>query len=222
MAEQTESPRYIPAARWKVLTRYFDLILAVTMREKRFRAATVDRLDAELPENGRVVDVGCGTGTLAIALAERRTDAKVIGVDGDPEILYLARAKPGADRIEWKQGLAGMLPFEDGSIDVVTISLVLHHLLPDEKREALREAKRILKDDGSLNIVDWGKPTDLLMSGVFYVAQAIDGFDRTADHRAGRLPQFINEAGFSNTTRYGGMRTGFGSLEYLVATPRTG
>ena len=106
--------------------------------------------------------------------------------------------------MHWKEGLAGQLPFEDRSVDVVTISLVLHHLLPEEKREALKEARRVLKDDGSLNIVDWGRPSDPLMSAVFFVAQAIDSFDRTSDHRAGRLPQFVTEAGFSRPARYAG------------------
>ena len=101
--------------------------------------------------------------------------------------------------------------------DVVTISLVLHHLLPEDKRIALVEVRRILRSGGRLHVADWGRPSDPLMSAVFFVAQAIDGFDRTADHRAGRLPNFITAAGLGTVERYGRYRTAFGSLDLLVA-----
>lgn len=218
MSQEAE-PRYIPAARWRVFSRLYDPILALTMREGRFRRAMLERVDADLPARGTALDLGCGTGTFALALAERRPDAEVIGVDGDAEILEIAKKKPGASAIRWKEGLAQEVPAEDGSADVVTISLVLHHLLPDDKRRALAEIRRVLKPGGRLHIADWGRPTDPLMSAVFYIAQAIDGFDRTADHRAGRLPVFVEEAEFEAPERYGSLRTGFGSLELLTAGP---
>jgi ubiquinone/menaquinone biosynthesis C-methylase UbiE len=213
----SDEPRYIPAARWQVFSRVYDPILALTLRERRFRAAMRQRVDSSLPRGGTVLDVGCGTGTFAIAFAAERPDAEVIGIDGDPQILALAKAKEGAGRVSWKEGLAGELPFEDGSADVVTMSLVLHHLLPDQKREALAEIRRVLRPGGSFHIVDWGSPHDPIMSAAFFVTQAIDGFDRTADHRAGRLPAFLAEAGFDEVESYERMRTGFGSLDLFAA-----
>ena len=178
-----------------------------------------ERVAHDLPSGGVAVDVGTGTGTgtFAIALAARRADADIKGVDGDPQILALARRKQGAGAVEWHEGLAQTLPFEDASADAVTISLVLHHLLPEDKRAALSEIRRILKPGGRLHIADWGRPHDPLLSAVFFFTQAIDGFDRTADHRAGRLPAFIEETGFGPVERYGRFRTGFGSLELLSA-----
>ncbi|HET8815061.1 MAG TPA: methyltransferase domain-containing protein [Solirubrobacterales bacterium] len=218
MAAETE-PRYIPAARWRAFTRLYDPVLALTMREKRFRTEMMRRVSSDLPEGGALVDVGCGTGTFSLALKEGRSDARVIGVDGDEEILAVARGKPGADLVEWHEGLAQELPVPSGSADVVTISLVLHHLLPEDKRRALGEMKRILEPGGHLHVADWGRPTDPVMSGAFFVAQAIDGFDRTADHRAGRLPAFIEEAGFDRVERYDRFRTAFGVVELLRARP---
>lgn len=219
MAEPTTAePRYIPAARWRVFSRLYDPVLALTMREGAFRGAMHRRVDAALPQGGTAIDVGAGTGTFAIALASRRPDAQVIGIDGDPEILSLAEAKSGAEAVEWREGLAERLPFDDESVDVVTTSLVLHHLLPDQKRQAMAEARRVLKPGGSFQIADWGPPRDPVMSALFLVSQAIDGFDRTADHRAGRLPEFLREAGFEEVERYERLRTWAGSLDLLAAT----
>jgi ubiquinone/menaquinone biosynthesis C-methylase UbiE len=214
-------PTYIPATRWRIFSRLYDPVLALAMRERRFRELMRQRVSADLPSDGMVVDVGCGTGTFAIALATERADAQVLGVDGDPEILALARGKPGAAVVQWREGLAQTLPLADGSADVVTMSLVLHHLLPQDKRKALAEARRIVKPGGRLHIADWGAPGDPLVSALFFVAQAIDGFDRTRDHRAGLLPQFIAEAGFGSVERYGCFRTAVGSLDLLTARAET-
>jgi ubiquinone/menaquinone biosynthesis C-methylase UbiE len=218
MAPEAES-RYVPAAGWRAFTRFYDPVIARTMREKRFRSAMLQRVEADLPEGGTAVDVGSGTGTFALALKQRRPDAQVIGVDGDEEILGVAQSKPDADSIEWREGLAQELPAASESADVVTTSLVLHHLLPEDKRKALAEMKRILKPNGRLHVADWGRPSDPLMSGLFYVVQIADGFDRTADHRAGRLPEFIEAAGFDSPERYDRFRTGFGVIDLLAAKP---
>ena len=210
-------PRYIPATRWRIFSRFYDPFLAGVMRERRFRSSMLQRVDADLPSNGTAIDVGCGTGTFAIALASQRADARVIGIDGDSQILEMAQGKPAAGAVEWREGLAQKLPLADRSADVLTMSLMLHHLLPQEKRDALVEARRVLKPDGRLHIADWGRPRDPLVSGLFYVSQAIDGFDRTSDHRAGRLPEFIAEAGFGSVERYACFRTAAGSLDLLTA-----
>jgi ubiquinone/menaquinone biosynthesis C-methylase UbiE len=211
-------PRYIPAARWRIFSRVYDPFLAMTMRERTFRTAMRRRVDASLPQGGTVIDVGCGTGTFAIALATERRDARLIGIDGDSEILARAKAKPGEEWVEWREGIAGKLPLADDSADVVTISLVLHHLLPDQKREAMAEVRRVLKPGGSFQIADWGRPHDPAMSALFLISQAIDGFERTADHRAGRIPQMVREAGFDSVERYARLRTWGGTLELLSAT----
>jgi ubiquinone/menaquinone biosynthesis C-methylase UbiE len=205
--------RYIPAARWSVFNRVYDPVLALTMRERRWRGLMLDRADADLPPGGVAVDLGCGTGTFAISLAARRPDAAVTGVDGDEEILALARGKRGSGGVDWRQGLAQGLPLEEGAADLLSTSLVLHHLMPEDKTAALAEAARVLKPGGRLHVADWGKPHDPLLSGAFFVAQMIDGFARTADHRAGRLPEFFAAAGFESIERYGRLRTGFGSLD---------
>jgi ubiquinone/menaquinone biosynthesis C-methylase UbiE len=209
--------RYVPALGVAALTGLYDTVLALTMRERRWRPRLCDRIAAHVPRGGRIIDVGAGTGTLAIAIAARRPDAQVIAVDGDPEVLQLAQRKPGAERVTWRQGLAGALELEDASADAVVMSLLLHHLDPGAKHRALTDARRVLRPEGRLHVADWGRPHDSVMRAAFAVVQLIDGRDGTRDHAAGRLPAFLAHTGFPVVERYGRLRTGFGSLDLLEA-----
>jgi ubiquinone/menaquinone biosynthesis C-methylase UbiE len=209
--------RYVHAAGRARLTRIYDPVVALTSRERRFRALLGERVQAGLPDGGTLLDVGCGTGTFAIALAAARPDATVIGLDGDPQILGIARGKAGSDRVDWHEGLAGELDLPDGSADAVVMSLLLHHLGPDAKRAALADVRRVLRPGGLLHVADWGRPHDPLMRAAFGVLQLIDGIPNTRDHAAGRLPAFVGDAGFADVTTYARLRTMFGSLELLSA-----
>ncbi len=209
--------RYVSAAGLPALTRFYDSIVAVTMRERLFRGRLEHQVLAGLPETARIADVGAGTGTFAIALAAAAPAASVVAVDGDPEALAIAAAKPGAAAVEWKRGLAAELPLPDGSCDRVSMSLLLHHLDPGGKRAALAEAHRVLRGGGSLHIADWGKPQDPLMRGANFTLAIFDGFDGIRDHAAGRLPAFVEGAGFEPVERHDRLRTAWGSLELLSA-----
>jgi ubiquinone/menaquinone biosynthesis C-methylase UbiE len=209
--------RYVTAAGLRGLTRFYDSIVALTTRERLFRGQLAEQVSAGLREGARVADIGAGTGTFAIALAADRPATEVIGIDGDPEALRIARAKPGSGGVEWKQGLAAELPLADGSCDRVVMSLLLHHLDPDGKRAALAECHRVLRPDGRLHIADWGKPQDPLMRAGLFTLAVFDGFDGIRDHAAGRVPAFVTDAGFSEVERHNRLRTAWGTLELLSA-----
>jgi ubiquinone/menaquinone biosynthesis C-methylase UbiE len=211
--------RYVTAAgRLPGLTRFYDSIVAVTTRERLFRGQLGEQVAEGLGDGARIADVGAGTGTFAIALAARHPAAEVVAVDGDPEALAIARAKPGAASVEWTQGLAAELPLADGSCDRVVMSLLLHHLDPDGKRAALAESHRVLRAGGRLHIADWGKPQDPLMRAGLFTLAIFDGFDGIRDHAAGRLPGFVEGAGFDSVQRRSRMRTAWGTLELLSAS----
>ncbi len=213
--------RYVPAAGRRGLTRSYDRVLAVTMRERRWRPALVAAVLEDLPPGGVVADVGSGTGSLAIALAEARGDVDVVAIDGDPEARAIAREKHGAARVRWRAGLAQQLPLEEASVDRVAMSLLLHHLSPDGKREALREARRVLRPGGRLHVADWGRPGGPGLRLAFFALQLIDGFANTRDHAAGRLPDYLADADFTDVRREARVRTGWGTLELLRAHYRT-
>jgi ubiquinone/menaquinone biosynthesis C-methylase UbiE len=209
--------RYVPAAGRAVFTRAYDTVLASTMRERQWRLALTRAVLHDVPTGATVVDVGAGTGTLAIALAAERPDIHVVAVDGDQKVLTLARRKVAANLVQWRPGLADELPLAGASADRVVMSLLLHHLGPDAKRAALSEARRVLRPGGRLHIADWGRPADRLMRAAFFALQLIDGFAGTRDHAAGRLPRVVVEAGFSDVQRHRRLRTTWGSLELLRA-----
>src|SRR3712207_3623938 len=89
---------YVPALGIDRLTRLYDPIVRVTTRERTFKRRLLDQ--AAIVPGDRVLDLGCGTGTLALWAKRREPRAEVTGVDGDPAILEQARAKiahEGAD-----------------------------------------------------------------------------------------------------------------------------
>lgn len=211
MHSQDDLGRFVPAAGRSALNRWYDVGIRATMRESDWRPLIVDEVARQEPAS--VVDVGCGTGTLSLALAQRLPNAAVEGVDGDASILEQARSKPGAHRVTWREALAGSLPYDDKSVDAIVCTLVLHHLSPAGKRAALGEMARVLRPGGHLVIGDWGAPHDALMRVAFFGLQCLDGFANTRDHVAGAVPGLIEDAGFDRPQRLTRLRTVAGTFE---------
>lgn len=206
--------RYVPAAGRRAFTAAYDPVMAVTMREHVWRSLLAERVLADLPRGGCVVDVGSGTGTFMVQLKTMRPDIEVTGIDGDPEVLRVARRKAAGDEIQWRQGLAGDLPLEDGSANVVVMSLLLHHLGTDAKGDAIREARRALKQDGKLHVADWGTPDRVTYPG-FFALRLLDGFPNTKVHADGTLVDLIARSGFGDIETWKRLRTMWGSLELI-------
>ena len=211
--------RYVPAAGRPAFTLLYDTVVALTMREATFRGRLGAQVLAGLPRGATVVDVGCGTGThaIALAMAAEPAGATLIGVDGDPEVLARARAKPWADKVQWRKGLATALPMPGAGADRVVMSLLLHHLDTAGKRTALAEAVRVLRPGGRLHLADWGRPRDPLMRAAAWALQRVDGAEGLREHLEGAVPVLLADAGFVAVAVHDRLRTGWGSLELLSA-----
>jgi ubiquinone/menaquinone biosynthesis C-methylase UbiE len=110
---------------------------------------------ANVVPDAQVLDVGAGTGALSLAIAQRLTEGRVVGIDPTEEMLRRAqdnaRATGLASRIEFRQASAEALPFPDASFDVVVSSIALHHTIV---RRSLTEMARVLKPGGCLAVAD--------------------------------------------------------------------
>jgi len=208
---------FVPALGWHWLTRLYDPLIALTLRERVLKQQLVNQ--TRLAPGQAVLDFGCGTGTLALLLKRSCPAAQVVGIDVDPRVLGIARAKiarAGID-VELRQGFFTAETFPPASFDRIVTSLVLHHLTRDEKLAVLRAMRAALRPAGELHVADFGPPHNALMRLVGNVVQLVDGAGRVADNLAGRLPGIIAEAGFGGVATVGQRATPFGTLVYLRA-----
>jgi ubiquinone/menaquinone biosynthesis C-methylase UbiE len=205
--------RYLPALRFPALTRLFDPLISRALPEQRFKR----RLLAQgVPQPGqRVLDLGCGSGTLAIIVKAAYPEVDVLGLDADADILGLARRKAEAAgvKVHFDEGFSTELPYEDESFERVFSTLFFHHLTGADKRRTLVEVARVLRSAGELHVGDWGPASDPLMWTLFGITvRLFDGLERTRDNAAGRLPAIFEQGGLVQAVETGRMRTAFGTL----------
>jgi ubiquinone/menaquinone biosynthesis C-methylase UbiE len=204
-------PKYIPALSWKVLTPFYDTFFRLTMREELFKRRLIEQ--AQIRSGQRVLDLGCGTGTLTIMVKQAHPNSEVSGLDGDPQILEIARHKAAqaGSPITFDEGMAFQLPYPNASFDRVLSSMVFHHLTTQDKEKSLAEIYRVLKPDGELHLVDFGVPHGFYAK---IISSLMRRFERLDDNINGRIPEMLAKAKFSvaETSEF---LTVFGTLALL-------
>ena len=207
--------QYIPALRFESLTRIYDPVVAVTSREGAFKRRLLEH--ARIKDGESVLDLACGTGTLAIEIKKDHPKSKVSGIDADRSILNRAKAKAkdAGVKIEFERGLSNELPYEARSFDVVVSTLFFHHLTDEAKADTAEEIRRVLRLGGRVLIADWGRPQDPLMRMAFTSVQLLDGFRNTSSNVAGKLPEFLRDARLKRVSVIDRMRTPLGTIEIV-------
>ena len=209
---------FLPALRFHSLTPVFDGVAALTVRDRALKRRVLAQ--AAVAEGDDVLDVGCGTGTLAVAAKQATPRARLTGLDADPAILARARRKAEAAgaEISFDQGMANALPYGDDSFDVAVSTLFFHHLPDEVKHETAAELTRVLRPGGRLVVGDFGRPHDPLMRAAVLTVQVFDGFPRTSLNIRGGLPDVLAGAGFERVAVADRMRTPIGTVAIVTAT----
>lgn len=201
--------KYIPALNQNWLTPLYDPLLKWGMRENTFKRYLIEH--AHLMPGQRVLDLGCGTGTLTIQIKQFLPQINLVGLDGDPTVLQIAerKAKAAGVEINWDKGFAYDLPYPTTSFDRVISCLMIHHLTAPNKLKAFQEIFRILKSGGEFHLMDFGKPTSL---GMRLISIPIARMEEAGDNIHGLLPGMLHQAGFSNISETRHFKTLFGEL----------
>ncbi len=213
MAGRVKNERYIPALNFGFLDPFYDLTMPF-MRESSFKRRLVEQ--AKIRKGHRALDIGCGTATLTMMMKKAQPGAKIVGLDGDPKILEIAKskiAKEGLD-IPLTLGMAFKLPYKNHSFDRVVSSLVIHHLTRENKIRTFAEVFRVLKPGGEFHVADFGKPHNPLMRLISLVMRNLE---ETKENMAGQLPEMFMNAGFENVEETARYSTIFGTLSLYRA-----
>lgn len=199
--------RYLPAAGVGWLLPLYDPLTRLI----GVGSAHADLVgQAELGSAQRVLEIGCGTGNLALLVKRMSPHLDVTGLDPDPRALARARrkARRAGLALQLDRGFADQLPYPDGHFDRVLSALMFHHLDADLRVASLREARRVLRPQGSLHLMDFG--------GESHHGHGLARLARRSRRLQGnwddQIPALLREAGFSQVTETGHLARPIGLL----------
>lgn len=217
MATTNADRHYLPAAGRDAFLPLYDPFTRLFGIDS-LRMSLLDQ--ATLQPHHQVLDVGCGTGSLAVLIKRLYPTVEVVGVDPDPKAL--ARAERKAMRagvsVRFDRGFADALPYDGGTFDRVFSSLMFHHIPGRDKEQSLREIRRVLRPGGRLEFLDITNPdshSHSFLGRLIHSAQMKDNVD-------GRILQLMTTAGFEQPKTTGERTLLFGRVAFLqaAANPR--
>jgi ubiquinone/menaquinone biosynthesis C-methylase UbiE len=202
--------RYVPAAGHGFFLPFYDPMVKLA-GGARFVQTLIAQ--AELQPGHRVLDIGCGTGTLAVAIKRAHPGVTVIGVDPDQPALDRAarKASRAGVTIRFDRGFADALEHADATFDRVFSSMMFHHLGRNERAKVLSEVRRVLKPGGRLEFLDLAAGTHSFFARMLHAPPVTQtGEDRMLVRMC--------EAGLVNGARTGTQSSIFGPLAFYQAS----
>ncbi len=218
MAEPERS--YIPALGKRWLLPLYDPFLWLLGADAAKRPLIEQ---AEIKAGFRVLDIGCGTGSMAVLIKKLHPETDVVGIDPDPAALSICRrkAKRAGLSIGFDRGFADHMPYADASFDRAFSSFMFHHLEAEVKSATLGETRRVLKPGGSLHLLDFVREHGS-HSGTAGNGQLIHRSGAAADRIEGRMTSIMDEAGLVYAREVSRGNFFFGPIAYYRASNPAG
>ncbi len=209
MSDKQEKKSYIPPMHLNFLTPIYDIGCTLMGLGRRFRSAVIDRMGITGTE--KILDAGCGTGALLVALKGRYPSVSAEGLDPDEKALEIAKRKSGRKGldIKWHLGFMEKMPFDDSSFDIVVSTLALHHVNPEKKLQALMDCRRVLRPSGRMVLVDVSPDDTGLFSRIIY--KVLSMFEHLM--KVNQIMAMMKEAGFSEVREIESYRYGVTFIE---------
>lgn len=153
---------------YKMMSKFYDLLDVIYFRKYATSPRRV--VFDSIKENDKVLDLCTGTGTVAVKIAKKRPEAKVTGVDLSKSMLHIAKDKAIKEKVENLKLYcmdATKLKFKSNCFDKVLLSLVLHETEEPLASDIIREAVRVMKDDGELIVTEWERSETLIRKIIY-------------------------------------------------------
>lgn len=219
MNESTKERSFTPALGSSRLTPLYDTAIALLTRESTWRDELVHSIAPT--ENDRILDVGCGTGSLTIRLKQTAMHAQIIGIDPDPNVLAIAHRKSqrAGVEIDWIQGFLDPTTATNiGKVSKIVSSLMFHQTPLSEKKRILSAMRQALVPGGRVYIADYGQQRTWLMRMLFRLTvQLFDGIEDTQPNAEGVMPDLIRQSGLIDVQESSLIRTTTGSISFYQA-----
>lgn len=211
---------YVPAAgkHWRL--PFYDL-MAKLMGADAARALFVEQVGCRAGE--RVLEIGCGTGSLLLLVKKAQPGTDVVGLDPDPAALAIARRKAERASVSMQldQGFADALPYPDASFDRVLSSFMFHHLSREVKECTLREVRRVLRAGGRFHMVDFAPSAASGKRGL--AAHFIHADRHLRDNAEDRVLSMLRDAGLADAQLLARRPSPIGAVAYYqAAAPAAG
>jgi ubiquinone/menaquinone biosynthesis C-methylase UbiE len=214
-----EERSFTPALGHHALTPFYDMAIRLLTSERIWRTILVEQI--ALAAGDRLIDVGCGTGSLLAALHKSCLEAELFGIEPDPRVLAVSKARfPETEAsVLWHNGFIHNLKLPAGWVpNKIVSSLVFHQVPLAEKATLLDAILELLAPGGEFFLADYMTQESALMRGLFRVTvQCLDGLKDTRPNAEGVLEVLLCER-FPDTVRVRQIHTPTGTISIWRAT----